>query len=247
MSVHSLHRISKYTGKEGMAPKVHKPGLSTWATTKSKTKKRVKEIAYDSKAQAVRQAARPTRLRLHAGHLPADRARGELGVPGHPDQLTATEAVKEDMEKEVPMDRLVCGDVGFGKTEIAIRAAFKAATDACVSGRARAHDHFVDAAFPKLLTEVKEFPVKVDYVNRFKTGKKMTETVNALEAGEIDILIGTHAMVGKRVKWKDLGLLIIDEEQKFGVAVKDKLKTLRATVDTLTLTATPIRGRCNSP
>ena len=157
-----------------------------------------------------------------------------------PDQLTATEAVKEDMEKEVPMDRLVCGDVGFGKTEIAIRAAFKAATDGkqvavLVPTTILSMQHF--RSFSRRL---KDFPVKVDYVNRFKTGKKMTETVKALEAGEIDILIGTHAIVGKRIKWKDLGLLVIDEEQKFGVAVKDKLKTLRATVDSLTLTATPI-------
>ena len=239
VSVHSLHRISKYTGKEGMAPKVHKLGSSTWATTKSKTKKRVKEIAYDLlKLYAKRRASQGF------AYTPDTYLQTELEASfmyqDTPDQLTATEAVKEDMEKEVPMDRLICGDVGFGKTEIAIRAAFKAATDGkqvavLVPTTILSMQHF--RSFSRRL---KEFPVKVDYVNRFKTGKKMTETVKALEAGEIDILIGTHAIVGKRVKWKDLGLLIIDEEQKFGVAVKDKLKTLRATVDTLTLTATPI-------
>lgn len=239
VSVHSLHRISKFTGKEGMAPKVHKLGSSTWATTKSKTKKRVKEIAFDLlKLYAKRRASRGF------AYTPDTYLQTELEASfmyeDTPDQLTATEAVKEDMEKEVPMDRLVCGDVGFGKTEIAIRAAFKAATDGkqvavLVPTTILSMQHF--RSFSRRL---KEFPVKVDYVNRFKTGKKMTETVKALEAGEIDILIGTHAIVGKRIKWKDLGLLIIDEEQKFGVAVKDKLKTLRATVDSLTLTATPI-------
>jgi transcription-repair coupling factor (superfamily II helicase) len=157
-----------------------------------------------------------------------------------PDQHSAIEAVKKDMERAIPMDRLVCGDVGFGKTEVAIRAAFKAAADGkqvavLVPTTILSMQHY--RSFSRRL---RDFPVTVDYINRFKTGKALTETINKLEAGQVDILIGTHAIVGKRVKFKDLGLMIIDEEQKFGVAVKDKLKTLRADVDALTLTATPI-------
>jgi transcription-repair coupling factor (superfamily II helicase) len=157
-----------------------------------------------------------------------------------PDQLKASQAVKEDMQAEAPMDRLVCGDVGFGKTEIAMRAAFKAATDGkqvamLVPTTVLSLQHF--KSFAKRL---KDFPVKVDYINRFKTAKQTTETLKKLENGEVDIIIGTHALVGGRVKFKDLGLLIIDEEQKFGVGTKDKLKTMRANVDTLTLTATPL-------
>ena len=157
-----------------------------------------------------------------------------------PDQHSAIEAVKKDMERSIPMDRLVCGDVGFGKTEVAIRAAFKAAADGkqvavLVPTTILSMQHF--RSFSRRL---RDFPVTVDYINRFKTGKALTETLKKLEAGQVDILIGTHAIVGKRVKFKDLGLMIIDEEQKFGVAVKDKLKTLRADVDALTLTATPI-------
>ena len=152
------------------------------------------------------------------------------------------------MLKSTPMDRLVCGDVGFGKTEIAIRAAFRAACDGkqvavLVPTTILSMQHF--KSFSRRL---REFPVTVDYINRFKTGKvQKTETLKRVEAGEVDILVGTHALVGKRVKFKDLGLLVIDEEQKFGVGVKDKLKTLKANVDTLTLTATPIPGRCSSP
>ena len=157
-----------------------------------------------------------------------------------PDQLKATEAIKKDMESPTPMDRLVCGDVGFGKTEVAIRAAFKAATDGkqvavLVPTTILSMQHY--RSFKERL---KDFPVTVDYINRFKSSKDTTETLKKLAEGKIDILIGTHAVVAERVKFKDLGLMIIDEEQKFGVAVKDKLKTLRATVDTLTLTATPI-------
>jgi transcription-repair coupling factor (superfamily II helicase) len=157
-----------------------------------------------------------------------------------PDQHSAIEAVKRDMEKPIPMDRLVCGDVGFGKTEVAIRAAFKAAADGkqvavLVPTTILSMQHYRSFA-----RRLRDFPVTVDYINRFKTGKSLTETIQKLQSGQVDILIGTHALVGKRVQFKDLGLLIIDEEQKFGVAVKDKLKTLRANVDTLTLTATPI-------
>ena len=157
-----------------------------------------------------------------------------------PDQRAAIHAVKKDMERSTPMDRLVCGDVGFGKTEVAIRAAFKAAADGkqvavLVPTTILSMQHY--RSFTRRL---RDFPVTVDYINRFKTGKKLTETLKKLKDGQVDILVGTHALVGKRVEFKDLGLLIIDEEQKFGVAVKDKLKTIRANVDTLTLTATPI-------
>jgi transcription-repair coupling factor (superfamily II helicase) len=239
VNIHSLHRISKYTSKEGAAPKINKLGTGTWAATKSKTKTRVKELAYDLlKLYAKRKSAEgvafsPDNYMLH--ELEASFMFEET-----PDQHAAIEAVKRDMEKPIPMDRLVCGDVGFGKTEVAIRAAFKAAADGkqvavLVPTTILSMQHH--RSFTRRLHD---FPVTVDYINRFKTGKALTETINNVADGKVDILIGTHALVGKRVKFKDLGLLVIDEEQKFGVAVKDKLKTLKANVDTLTLTATPI-------
>ena len=239
VSIHSLHRISKFTSKEGTHPKVNKLGTATWAKTKAKTKSRVKQIAYDLlKLYAKRKASEGF------AYTPDSYLQHELEASfmfdDTPDQHEATKSVKEDMERIMPMDRLICGDVGFGKTEIAIRAAFKAATDGkqvavLVPTTILSMQH--SRSFSRRL---KDFPVTVDYINRFKTGKKLTETLNRVEAGEVDILIGTHALVGKRVKFKDLGLLIIDEEQKFGVGVKDKLKTLKENVDTLTLTATPI-------
>ena len=239
VNIHSLHRISKYTSKEGTAPKINKLGTGAWAATKSKTKTRVKELAYDLlKLYAKRKNAEgvafsPDNYMLH--ELEASFMFEET-----PDQHAAIEAVKRDMEKPIPMDRLVCGDVGFGKTEVAIRAAFKAAADGkqvavLVPTTILSMQHH--RSFTRRLHD---FPVTVDYINRFKTGKALTETINNVADGKVDILIGTHALVGKRVKFKDLGLLVIDEEQKFGVAVKDKLKTLKANVDTLTLTATPI-------
>ena len=239
VSIHSLHRISKFTSKEGTQPKINKLGTATWAKTKAKTKSKVKLIAYDLlQLYAKRKASEGF------AYTPDSYLQHELEASfmfdDTPDQHEATKAVKEDMEKAMPMDRLICGDVGFGKTEIAIRAAFKAATDGkqvavLVPTTILSMQH--SRSFSRRL---KEFPVTVDYINRFKTGKKLTETLAKVEKGEIDILIGTHALVGKRVKFKDLGLLIIDEEQKFGVGVKDKLKTLKENVDTLTLTATPI-------
>ncbi len=239
VNIHSLHRISKYTSKEGTAPKISKLGTGTWAATKAKTKTRVKELAFDLlKLYAKRKNSKgfsfaPDNYMLH--ELEASFMFEET-----PDQHSAIEAVKRDMERAIPMDRLVCGDVGFGKTEVAIRAAFKAAADGkqvavLVPTTILSMQHF--RSFSRRL---RDFPVTVDYINRFKTGKALSETLKNLEAGKVDILIGTHAIVGKRVKFKDLGLLVIDEEQKFGVAVKDKLKTLRADVDALTLTATPI-------
>jgi len=239
VSIHSLHRISKYSGKDGNQPSINKLGSAAWQKTKAKTKKRVKEIAYDLiKLYAKRKAKKGF------GFSPDNYLQTELEASfiyeDTPDQMKATQAVKEDMESLSPMDRLVCGDVGFGKTEIAIRAAFKAACDSkqvaiLVPTTVLSIQHFKN--FKKRL---ENFPVKVGIINRFVTGKKQTETLKALEAGEIDIIIGTHKLVGQRVKFKDLGLLIVDEEQKFGVGVKDKLKNLKANVDTLTMTATPI-------
>ncbi len=239
VSIHSLHRISKFVGKDGTQPTLDKLGSNAWQTLKRKTKTKVKQIAFDLiKLYAKRKSTKGfaftpdtyMQTELEASFMYEDT----------PDQLKASQAVKEDMQAEAPMDRLVCGDVGFGKTEIAMRAAFKAATDGkqvamLVPTTVLSLQHY--KSFAKRL---KDFPVKVDYINRFKTAKQVTETLKQLERGEIDILIGTHALVGNRVKFKDLGLLIIDEEQKFGVGTKDKLKTMRANVDTLTLTATPI-------
>jgi len=239
VSVHSLHRISKYTGKEGTEPSISKLGSPAWQALKNKTKKRVKEIAFDLiKLYAKRKTAK--------GHAfsPDSYLQTELEASfmyeDTPDQLKATQDVKRDMEATAPMDRLICGDVGFGKTEVAIRAAFKAVADGkqvavLVPTTILSLQHYRN-----FKERLKDFPCTVSYVNRFKTGKKLSETFEDLEKGKIDILVGTHALVGSRVKFKDLGLLIIDEEQKFGVAVKDKLKTMKANVDTLTMTATPI-------
>ena len=239
VSIHSLHRISKYTGKEGTQPSLHRLGSQTWQNTKSKAKKRVKEIAYDLlKLYATRKSTQGFAF------APDTYLQNELEASfmyeDTPDQEAATKAVKEDMESESPMDRLVCGDVGFGKTEVAIRAAFKAATDGkqvavLVPTTVLSLQHY-----RTFRNRLRDFPVKVAYLNRFKTGNKLKETMDGIKSGEVDIVIGTHKLVGKQVQFKDLGLLIIDEEQKFGVAVKDKLKTLRENVDTLTLTATPI-------
>lgn len=239
VSIHSLHRIAKYTGKEGTAPSLHKLGGTAWAATKAKTKKRIKELAFDLiKLYAKRKSEKgfafqpDTYLQheLEASFIYEDT----------PDQNKAMRDVKTDMEKSWPMDRLVCGDVGFGKTEVAIRAAFKAATDGkqvavLVPTTILALQHFKTFS-----ARLQEFPVTVDYINRFKSTKAQKETLQRLEEGKVDIIIGTHRLAGKDIKFKDLGLLIVDEEQKFGVGVKDKLKTLKANVDSLTLTATPI-------
>lgn len=239
VSIHSLHRIAKYTGKEGTQPKMNKIGTQAWSKKKQKTKSRIKEIAYDliklyaKRKQAVGFAFSPdTYLQneLEASFIYEDT----------PDQLKATVAVKKDMESENPMDRLVCGDVGFGKTEVAIRAAFKAVADnkqvaILVPTTILALQHY--KTFKERLGNM---PCKVDYINRFRSAGQVKETLKELEEGKVDIIIGTHKLVGKGVKFKDLGLIIIDEEQKFGVGVKDKLKLFKTSVDTLTLTATPI-------
>ena len=239
VSIHSLHRISKFVGKEGSTPSMDKLGSNAWQSLKRKTKTKVKEIAFDLiKLYAKRKATKGHAFEAD-GYMQHE-LEASFMYEDTPDQLKATQAVKEDMEAEAPMDRLVCGDVGFGKTEIAMRAAFKAATDGkqvavLVPTTILSLQHYKSFA-----ARFKEFPITVDYINRFKSSKQQTETLKKLERGEIDIIIGTHGIVAPKVKFKDLGLLIIDEEQKFGVAVKDKLKTLRAHIDTLTLTATPI-------
>lgn len=239
LSIHALHKISKFNGKDGKVPVVHKLGSKAWKTLKNKTKARVKHIAYNLiKLYAKR------RLEEGFQYGPDSYLQHELEASfiyeDTPDQSTATAAVKADMESTQPMDRLVCGDVGFGKTEVAIRAAFKAVDNGkqvavLVPTTVLAFQHF--RTFSERL---KDFPVTVDYLNRFRTAKQKKETLDNLVNGKVDIIIGTHQLVSKTVKFKDLGLLIIDEEQKFGVAVKDKLKTIKANVDTLTLTATPI-------
>jgi len=239
VSIHSLHRIARYTGKEGTEPKVHKIGSPAWKNTKSKTKSKIKKIAYNLiKLYAQRKSVKGFQ------YAPDSYLQHELEASfiyeDTPDQEKSTLDVKTDMESETPMDRLVCGDVGFGKTEIAIRAAFKAAVNGkqvavLVPTTILAMQHH--KSFSKRL---EDFPVTVEYVNRFRTAGQTKEVLRKLKDGKVDILIGTHRIVGKDVEFKDLGLLIIDEEQKFGVAVKDKLKTLKANVDTLTLTATPI-------
>lgn len=239
ISIHALHRIAKFTGKEGAAPKINKLGTQAWANLKSKTKKRVKEVAFDLiNLYAKRKSAKGYAF------APDTYLQNELEASfiyeDTPDQLSATNDVKADMEKETPMDRLVCGDVGFGKTEIAMRAAFKAATDGkqvaiLVPTTVLCLQHY--KSFKKRL---QDFPVNIDFTSRLKSTKENTETLKKLEKGETDIIIGTHKLIGGKVKFANLGLLIIDEEQKFGVAVKDKLKTLKANLDCLTLTATPI-------
>ncbi|MFN5149025.1 MAG: transcription-repair coupling factor [Flavobacteriia bacterium] len=239
VGIHSLHRISKFTGKDGSVPKMNKLGTQAWSNLKNKTKKKIKELAFDLIQLYAKRKSQPGFAFQEDTYL-QNELEASFMYEDTPDQLKATEAIKKDMESPTPMDRLVCGDVGFGKTEVAIRAAFKAATDGkqvaiLVPTTILSMQHY--RSFRERL---KDFPVTVDYINRFKSAKETSETLKKLKEGKIDILIGTHAVVAERVKFKDLGLMIIDEEQKFGVAVKDKLKTLRATVDTLTLTATPI-------
>ena len=239
LSIHSLHKITKFNGKDGKPPKVYKLGSKAWKVLKEKTKSRVKHVAFNLiKLYAKR------KLEKGFQYKPDSYLQHELEASfiyeDTPDQITATADIKADMESERPMDRLICGDVGFGKTEVAIRAAFKAVDNGkqvavLVPTTILAFQH------NKTFTErLKEFPVTVDYVNRFRTAKQKRETLEKLEKGHVDIIIGTHQLVNKNVKFKDIGLLIVDEEQKFGVAVKEKLKTLKDNVDVLTLTATPI-------
>ena len=239
VSIHSLNKISKYNGPDGREIVLSKLGSPAWKSLKQKTKAKVKQIAFDLiRLYAERKTAKGF------AYKPDSYLKNELEASfiyeDTPDQEKATVDVKTDMENETVMDRLICGDVGFGKTEIAIRAAFKAATDGkqvaiLVPTTILAFQHY-----RSFMERLKDFPVTISYMNRFRTAKQKAETLEGLKSGKIDIVIGTHQLVGNSVKFKDLGLLIIDEEHKFGVSVKDKLKTIKSNVDTLTLTATPI-------
>jgi transcription-repair coupling factor (superfamily II helicase) len=239
VNINSLHKISKYTGKEGTIPKVNKLGSDAWNKLKEKTKTKVKEIAFDLiKLYAQRKAQQGFQ------HSPDNYMQTELEASfiyeDTPDQSKASADVKRDMEQPSPMDRLVCGDVGFGKTEVAVRAAFKTCCDGKQAAVLVPTTILAFQHYKTFKERLKDFPVTVDYINRFKSSKEKKDTLKRLEEGKIDILIGTHGILGKEVKFKDLGLLVIDEEQKFGVAHKEKIKTLRTNVDCLTLTATPI-------
>ena len=239
LSIHSLHKISKFNGKDGKAPKIYKLGSVAWKKLKQKTKSRVKEIAFNLiELYAKRKVKKGfafdpdsyLQIELEASFLYEDT----------PDQVTVTDAIKKDMERETPMDRLVCGDVGFGKTEIAIRAAFKAVDNSkqvviLVPTTILAFQHY-----KTLSKRLKEFPVNIDYINRFRSTKDRKKIVDKLKKGQIDVIIGTHQLVSKSIEYKDLGLLIVDEEQKFGVSIKEKLRNLKSNIDVLTLTATPI-------
>ena len=239
LSIHSLHKITKFNGKDGKPPKIYKLGSKAWKTLKQKTKSRVKEIAFNLiKLYAKR------RMRKGFQYAPDSYLQHELEASfiyeDTPDQISSTNDIKADMESERPMDRLVCGDVGFGKTEVAIRAAFKAVDNGkqvavLVPTTILAYQHY-----RTFKSRLKDFPVTIDYLNRFRTAKEKRIITEELREGKIDIIIGTHQLANKSVQFKNLGLLIVDEEQKFGVAVKDKLKTIKENVDVLTLTATPI-------
>ncbi|REC57516.1 transcription-repair coupling factor [Chryseobacterium piscium] len=239
VSIHSLHKISKYNGPDGKEIVLSKLGSPAWKSLKQKTKARVKQIAFDLiKLYAERKTAKG--FQYSPDSYLQNELEASFAYEDTPDQEKATLDVKKDMEDEGVMDRLICGDVGFGKTEVAIRAAFKAATDGkqvaiLVPTTILAFQHY--RSFKERL---KDFPVNISYLNRFRTAKQKSETLQGLEDGKMDIVIGTHQLASDKVKFKDLGLLIIDEEHKFGVSVKDKLKTMKTNVDTLTLTATPI-------
>ena len=239
VSIHNLHRISKYKGREGSEPTIARLGSGAWERLKERTKDKIKDIARD----LIRLYATRKQQKGFA-YSPDGYMQHELEASflyeDTPDQAKATADVKRDLESPMPMDRLVCGDVGFGKTEVAMRAAFKVATDGkqvavLVPTTVLALQHY-----NTFCERMKNLPVRIEYLSRLKSAKEIKELLAELEAGKIDILIGTHKLIGKGVKWHDLGLLIIDEEQKFGVAAKEKLKSLRTNIDVLTLTATPI-------
>lgn len=239
VSIHSLHKLSKYRAKEGVPPKINKLGTGAWSRLKERTKSKMKDIARDLiKLYATR--------REEKGHAfaPDSYLQHELEASfiyeDTPDQLKATQAVKADMESARPMDRLICGDVGFGKTEIAIRAAFKAAVDGKQTAVLVPTTVLALQHYRTFSDRLKELPVRVDFISRARKPKDVKQIVTDLAEGKIDILIGTHKIIGKEVKFKDLGLLVVDEEQKFGVAVKERLKQMKVNVDTLTMSATPI-------
>ena len=239
VSIHALHKLSKYRGQEGAAPKVSKLGSGTWQRLKERTKSKMKDMARD----LIRLYARRRHEKGHA--FPADNylqheLEASFAYEDTPDQQKATAAVKADMESPRPMDRLVCGDVGFGKTEIAVRAAFKAACDNKQTALLVPTTVLAMQHYHTFRDRLKDFPVRVEFLSRAKKAAETRQILADLKAGKIDILIGTHKIIGKQVEFKDLGLLVIDEEQKFGVAVKEKLKQLKTNVDTLTMSATPI-------
>jgi transcription-repair coupling factor (superfamily II helicase) len=230
VNINSLHKISKYTGKEGSIPKINKLGSDVWNRLKEKTKAKVKEIAFD-----LIQLYAQRKAQEGFTHTPDSYLQTELEASfmyeDTPDQSKATADVKKDMESASPMDRLVCGDVGFGKTEIAIRAAFKTVCDGKQAAIMVPTTILAFQHYKTFKDRLKDFPVTVDYVNRFKSTKEKKETCEKLKEGKIDIIVGTHALLGKEVKFKDLGLLVVDEEQKFGVGHKEKIKTLKTNVD----------------
>ena len=239
LSIHAIHKISKYNGKDGKTPKLYKLGSKAWALLKQKTKKNVKKIAYDLiKVYAERKQKKG--FKYERDSFLQNELEASFIYEDTDDQLKVTKDIKNDMESEQPMDRLICGDVGFGKTELAIRAAFKAVDNnkqvaVLVPTTILAFQHYKTFS-----SRLNQFPVTVDYLNRFKSNKEKSSIIEKLYNGKIDIIIGTHQLVNDKINYKDLGLLIIDEEQKFGVAVKDKLKSIRKNVDVLTLSATPI-------
>jgi transcription-repair coupling factor (superfamily II helicase) len=239
VSIHALHKLSKYRGKEGVEPRLNKLGSGAWNRMKARTKSRLKDIARDLITLYARRREQQGFAFSPDGYLQQE-LEASFIYEDTPDQLKATQAVKTDMESDKPMDRLICGDVGFGKTEVAIRAAFKAATDGkqtavLVPTTVLAFQHYNTFS-----DSLKDFPVRVDYLSRARKPKEVKQLLADLEEGKIDIIIGTHKLIGKSVKFKDLGLLVIDEEQKFGVSVKEKLKQLKVNVDTITMSATPI-------
>jgi len=239
VSVHALHKISRYKSKDSEPPKIHKIGSKVWQNLKASTKSKVKDIAKDLiQLYAKRKSAKG--FAFSGDTYLQQELESSFMYEDTPDQERAVQAVKRDMEDDCPMDRLVCGDVGFGKTEVAVRAAFKAVADSkqvavLVPTTILALQHF-----NTFKNRLKDFPCNIDYVSRLRTAKEISDIQKRLKAGTLDIVIGTHKLVGKGFEFKDLGLLIIDEEQKFGVSAKEKLRQLKASVDTLTLTATPI-------
>lgn len=239
VNINSLHKIAKYTGKEGTVPKVNKLGSDVWLRLKEKTKAKVKEIAFDLIQLYAQRRAQQGFTHSRDNYMQTE-LEASFIYEDTPDQSKSSADVKKDMESPYPMDRLICGDVGFGKTEIAIRAAFKTCCDGKQAAVLVPTTILAFQHYKTFKDRLADFPVTVDYLNRFKSSIERKETLQKLKEGKIDIIIGTHALVGKEVKFKDLGLLVIDEEQKFGVGHKEKIKTLKTNVDCLTLTATPI-------
>jgi len=239
VSIHSLHRIAKYTGKDGTPPSLNRLGSPSWNKVKENTKRKVKDIAKDLiKLYAERRRSKG--FSFSADTYLQHELEASFLFEDTPDQVKATADIKKDLEADFPMDRLICGDVGFGKTEIAVRAAFKAVADSKQVGILVPTTILATQHYKTFSSRLEKFPCRVEYVNRFRTAKEQKEVLRDLEAGKVDILIGTHRILSQDIKFKDLGLLIIDEEQKFGVAAKEKLKKFKVNVDNLTLTATPI-------